>query len=66
MTTPRDSYAWNYRDLATLVTLNETLAAVGFEPLTIRLTRKKLFLLVSYVEEYNAPTKKESEKLKGE
>ena len=33
--TPRDSYAWNYRELGTLLTLSESLAEVGFEPLTI-------------------------------
>ena len=35
LTTPRDSYAWNHRDLATLLTLSESLAEAGFEPLTI-------------------------------
>ena len=29
------SYAWNNRELATLLTLNEGLAEGGFEPLTI-------------------------------
>ena len=36
VTTPRDSYAWNYRELATLLTLSESLAEGRFEPLTIR------------------------------
>ena len=40
--TPRDSYAWNYRDLATLLTLSESLAEVGFEPLTLESMRKNL------------------------
>ena len=35
VTTSRDSYAWNYRELATLLTLSESLAKDGFEPLTI-------------------------------
>ena len=35
VTTPRDSYAWNYRALATLFTLRESLAEGGFESLTI-------------------------------
>ena len=30
--TPRDSYAWNYRGLAALVTLRKCLADLGFEP----------------------------------
>ena len=36
VTTPRDSYAWNYRELTTLLALSEGLAEGGFEPLTIR------------------------------
>ena len=35
VTAPRDSYAWNYRELATLLALNESLAEAAFEPLTI-------------------------------
>ena len=35
MTTPRDSDVWNDRELGTLVTLSESLAEGGFEPLTI-------------------------------
>ena len=35
VTTPRDSYAWNYRELATLLALCESLAEGGFEPLSI-------------------------------
>ena len=29
VTTPRDSYAWNYRELATLFTLGESLVMPG-------------------------------------
>ena len=29
VTTPRDSYAWNYRELATLLTLGESLVMSG-------------------------------------
>ena len=36
VTIPHDSYAWNYRELATLVTLTESLAEGGFEPLIIQ------------------------------
>ena len=39
---PRDSYAWNYRELATLLNLSESLAEGGFEPLTIRSKRNNL------------------------
>ena len=42
VTTPRDSYAWNYRELATLLTLSESLAEVGLEPLTIGSMRKNV------------------------
>ena len=35
MNTIRDSYASNYRELATPLTLSESLAEVGLEPLTI-------------------------------
>ena len=42
MTTPRDSYTWNYRELATLLTLSESITEVGLEPLTIGSMRKNL------------------------
>ena len=42
VTTPRDSYAWNYSELATLLTLSESLVEVGLEPLTIGSMRKNL------------------------
>ena len=42
VTTPRDSYAWNDRELATLLTLSESLAEVGLEPLTIGSMRNNL------------------------
>ena len=42
VTTPRDSHAWNYRELATLLTLSESLAEVGLEPLTIGSVCKNL------------------------
>ena len=35
MTTSRDSYAWIYRKLVTLLELSKVLAEDGFEPLTI-------------------------------
>ena len=35
VTTPRNSDAWNYRELATLHTLRQRLAEDGFEPFTI-------------------------------
>ena len=35
MTTPRDSYAWNYRELVTLLNRSESLAEVGLESLTV-------------------------------
>ena len=35
MTTPRDSYPWNYRELVTVLTLSECLAKGGFGPLTL-------------------------------
>ena len=41
MIAPRDdSYAWNYKELATLLTLSESLAERGFKPLTIGSMRK--------------------------
>ena len=42
VTTFRDSYAWNYRELVTLLTLSESLADVRLEPLTIGSMRKNL------------------------
>ena len=39
---PRDSIAWNYRELTTLLNLCENLAEVGFNPLTMRSTNKNL------------------------
>ena len=42
VTTPPDSYAWNYRELATLLTLRESLAEGELEPLTIGSMRKNL------------------------
>ena len=42
VTTPLDSYAWNYRVLAPPLTLSESLAEVGLEPLTIGSMRKDL------------------------
>ena len=46
-TTHRDSYAWNYRELVTLLTLSESLAEVGLELLTIRSMRKNLTIELS-------------------
>ena len=40
MTTPRDSSAWNYRELETLLTLSGSLTEWGIEPLTIGSIRK--------------------------
>ena len=42
VTTPRDSYAWNSRELATLLPVSESLVEGGLEPLTIRSMRKNL------------------------
>ena len=39
---PGDSYAWHYRELATLLTPSDSLAEGGFEPLTIKSMRKSL------------------------
>ena len=39
---PRDSYACNYRELATLLTPTESLAEVELEPLTIGSMHKNL------------------------
>ena len=41
--TSRDSYPWNYRELATLLTLSESLAEDEFETLTIGSIRNNLF-----------------------
>ena len=43
----RGSYAWNYRELATLLTLSERLAEVGFEPLVIGSMGKHLTTMPS-------------------
>ena len=40
VTTPRYSDVWNYRELATLLILSESLAEAGPEPLTIGSMRK--------------------------
>ena len=45
VSTPRDFYVWNYRDLGTLLTLSESSAECGFEPLTIGSVRKNLTTL---------------------
>ena len=42
VTKPRDSCTWNDSELAILLTLSESLAEGGFEPLTIRSMRKNL------------------------
>ena len=42
-----DSYAWSYRELATLLTLSESLAEVGREPLSIGPMRKNLTIELS-------------------
>ena len=42
MTTPRDSYAWNDIGMVTLLTLSESVAEGGFQPLTITSMRKNL------------------------
>ena len=50
VTTPRDSYAWNYGELATLLILSEILAESGFEPSTLGSMRKNLTTeLLSYI-----------------
>ena len=47
VTTPRDSYVLDCREMATLLALSESLAEDGFEPLTIRSMRKKLTIEIS-------------------
>ena len=47
VTTPRDFYAWNYRELVTLLTLSEGSAEVGLEPLTVGSMRKNLTIELS-------------------
>ena len=47
VTRTRDSDAWNYRGLAILFTLNESLASDGFEPLIIGSMREKLTIELS-------------------
>ena len=56
MTTPRDSYAWNYRELVTLLTLSESLAGGRFEPLPIGSMSKNLTtkLSVHFFKDMNA------------
>ena len=49
VTTSRDFYAWNYRELATLLTLSASLAEVGLEPLTIGSMRKNLTIEISLI-----------------
>ena len=48
VTSPRDSNAWNYRELTTLLTLSESLAEVGLEPLTVGSIRKNLAIELSW------------------
>ena len=50
MTTPRDSHAYNYRELVTLLTLSESLAEEGLEPLTIGSMRKDHTIDLSVVQ----------------
>ena len=47
MTTPRDSYARNNRELATLLTLSGSLAEGGLEPFTIGSMRNNLTIELS-------------------
>ena len=47
VTTTRDSYAWDYRELAFLFTLSESLAENGFEPLTMGSMGKNLAMKLS-------------------
>ena len=42
ISTPRDSYAWNDRELATLLSLNENESKIAFVPLTIESAGKHL------------------------
>ena len=42
VTTPRDAYTWNYRELAALLTLSESSFESGFETLIIGSMRKNL------------------------
>ena len=42
MTTPRGFYAWNHRELATLLTLRESLAEFEFGPLIVESMHKDL------------------------
>ena len=50
VTTRRDTYAWTYRELATLLTLSESLAETGLEPLNIGSMRKNLTIELSFAE----------------
>ena len=52
MTTPHDSYAWNYRELATFLISNENLTEGGFEPLTKESMRGILPLSYPYAYHY--------------
>ena len=52
---PCDSYAWKYRELATLLTLSAGLAEGGFELLTTDSVRK------SFTDELNPDTKAQCE-----
>ena len=42
VTTPHDSYAWNYRELATLLALSESLVEGGFELLNTGLIGRSI------------------------
>ena len=42
VTTPRDPYSWNYREVADFLNLSVSLAEDGFEPLTTRSMRENL------------------------
>ena len=42
VTTPRDSYAWNYREPMTLLALSESLVESGLEPVTMESIRTNI------------------------
>ena len=44
VSTSRDSYAWNHRELATFSTVSKSLAVVGLEPSTVEYMGKNLSL----------------------
>ena len=48
VTTPRDSYTWNYREAATALTLSESFTEAGFEPLMIGSMRNDLTTELSW------------------